>query len=977
MPLARTYTRLLSRSWILPVLNTLNISHNYLKTADSLDQLRDCHFVSVLDISHNRIEDIAIVKILSDMKSLRVLTLTGNPVVNEIPSYRKTLILECKSLTYLDSRPVFDRDRACAEAWKRGGFEEERKELKRWQKEEQRKIRRSINATLRMRHKGDGEPELLKTSSDEEDENSAKKSKPAAEPVLEINDVSNEQGWDDVEKLFCKTPSSEGSMNIFQRFKPNRPGGVCGIDDEEGEEEDRDCDQEEENVVQETFTSINGIGGLPKKKLIEEIPTDDEKQFDDDDKSNDDLDQDCSDFPTESESQNEPKTLVEEIHTEGSEESSPQQEIEHDPPVAPIPKNMDKVKSTELEDDTLNVVIENKEDISISLETKEGELISKVESRPSSSQGKTYTVVDVNASDSEPTEKTNDDRDGKSSSLSVTSGTDSSEDEDMFDKIVPVKNRKLATRYQPDSTTSTDSEEEEAPPNYPENVRRDKSIAQYIDEYKKFFRAANVLDSPPNKTRMDRPQTAKNKRTEPIIYEGVLKTMEKNSNEAKINEARVEAKESKEKIIDRLIAQQEQVVLDLDEQDFSIGGEVHNFKKYRLDAFRKDQDKLQVLIDRVTAQKDRYNAHIDQIHDQMANIMDDYEQISEKLRKVDDLIQNINDDLPKTGKKLDFAEEIEEIPEELEVEETSDESDPTEEAKEVAQQMIEHIINRCENEVLRAPTPILDSSTDSSEDLTDDDMAALLLPKRTVLDILSSPKPIPIQEPEIEGLAQDPVYQKFIEIQEEIDQITEDELYNIVTEAAGELSGDSTITQCLNTEVDQYWKQYDNIDDFRKNINLDSHPIIQKFRQFIRCHCEQDQQETASNLDKACRKLERRLSNSLFDEYLILSRKVSIATNGESSANELELIEVDEGVTEELVEALNKVTAWDETGGGDGEPNQLDEDAIEPEQAGDLNAELEDAESKPAEEELPADTEQVENEGEAFFTKCLDNSDIL
>lgn len=48
---------------ILPVLNTLNISHNYLKTADSLDQLRDCHFVSVLDISHNRIEDIAIVKV--------------------------------------------------------------------------------------------------------------------------------------------------------------------------------------------------------------------------------------------------------------------------------------------------------------------------------------------------------------------------------------------------------------------------------------------------------------------------------------------------------------------------------------------------------------------------------------------------------------------------------------------------------------------------------------------------------------------------------------------------------------------------------------------------------------------------------------------------------------------------------------------------------------------------------------------------
>lgn len=55
--------------------------------------------VSVLDLSYNRINDILIVKVLADMPELRVLVLTGNPVVNDIPSYRKALINECVSWT--------------------------------------------------------------------------------------------------------------------------------------------------------------------------------------------------------------------------------------------------------------------------------------------------------------------------------------------------------------------------------------------------------------------------------------------------------------------------------------------------------------------------------------------------------------------------------------------------------------------------------------------------------------------------------------------------------------------------------------------------------------------------------------------------------------------------------------------------------------------------------------------------------------
>ncbi|XP_025156575.1 dynein assembly factor 1, axonemal-like [Harpegnathos saltator] len=78
------------------------------------------------------------------MKSLRVVTLTGNPVLKQIKMYRKTMILKCKNLQYLDDRPVFPRDRACAEAWMRGGVDEEVAERNRWVQAEQKKINDSV-----------------------------------------------------------------------------------------------------------------------------------------------------------------------------------------------------------------------------------------------------------------------------------------------------------------------------------------------------------------------------------------------------------------------------------------------------------------------------------------------------------------------------------------------------------------------------------------------------------------------------------------------------------------------------------------------------------------------------------------------------------------------------------------------------------------------------------------------------------------
>ncbi|XP_044762832.1 dynein axonemal assembly factor 1 homolog isoform X2 [Coccinella septempunctata] len=132
-------------------LHTLNMSNNYVETLDDFEHLAELLELSVLDLSNNHIEDPLIVEVLNRMPNLRVLNLMGNPVLRRIPAYRKTLILSCKNLQYLDDRPVFPRDRACAEAWERGGVQEEAAERQRWIDRERQRIMDSVNALVRLR----------------------------------------------------------------------------------------------------------------------------------------------------------------------------------------------------------------------------------------------------------------------------------------------------------------------------------------------------------------------------------------------------------------------------------------------------------------------------------------------------------------------------------------------------------------------------------------------------------------------------------------------------------------------------------------------------------------------------------------------------------------------------------------------------------------------------------------------------------
>lgn len=93
--------------------------------------LLECPSLTVVDLSDNFIEDPEVLpQVFEKMPNLAVLYLNGNGVTKNIRNYRKTLISRIPTLKYLDDRPVFPEDRRAAEAFARGGLEEERKERK-------------------------------------------------------------------------------------------------------------------------------------------------------------------------------------------------------------------------------------------------------------------------------------------------------------------------------------------------------------------------------------------------------------------------------------------------------------------------------------------------------------------------------------------------------------------------------------------------------------------------------------------------------------------------------------------------------------------------------------------------------------------------------------------------------------------------------------------------------------------------------
>ncbi|XP_066493643.1 dynein axonemal assembly factor 1 isoform X2 [Tiliqua scincoides] len=153
--LSNNYVKTIENLSSLKVLHTLQIAHNKLQTVEDIQHLQECPSISVLDLSYNKLNNSNILNVLETMPDLRVLNLTGNEVIKMITNYRRTVTIRLKHLTYLDDRPVFPKDRACAEAWAKGGREAEKNERDMWESRERKKIQDSIDALSAIRQRAE------------------------------------------------------------------------------------------------------------------------------------------------------------------------------------------------------------------------------------------------------------------------------------------------------------------------------------------------------------------------------------------------------------------------------------------------------------------------------------------------------------------------------------------------------------------------------------------------------------------------------------------------------------------------------------------------------------------------------------------------------------------------------------------------------------------------------------------------------
>ena len=104
-----------------------------------------------LDMRNNLIDDHNnVVAFFEEMKTLIALYLKGNPAARLISNYRRVLTIAMPSLYYLDERPIFEHERLLADAFARGGKEEEEKVRVTWAEEQKRKVKTNTEFGVKL-----------------------------------------------------------------------------------------------------------------------------------------------------------------------------------------------------------------------------------------------------------------------------------------------------------------------------------------------------------------------------------------------------------------------------------------------------------------------------------------------------------------------------------------------------------------------------------------------------------------------------------------------------------------------------------------------------------------------------------------------------------------------------------------------------------------------------------------------------------
>lgn len=173
---------------------------------ESIKGLLERPTLTCVDLQDNYLSDPAIFEeVIYKMPNLAVLYLQNNPVVKTVDYYRKTLIAKIPTLKYLDDRPVFEEDRRRAEAFARGGMDEERKEIKKIKKEKDDKHWSSHEAFKLMVNKA----KLEKKTRDEEEAEAKEYKKVSMKEAMAAARIARDSGID--QKKILERSAIDGS----------------------------------------------------------------------------------------------------------------------------------------------------------------------------------------------------------------------------------------------------------------------------------------------------------------------------------------------------------------------------------------------------------------------------------------------------------------------------------------------------------------------------------------------------------------------------------------------------------------------------------------------------------------------------------------------------------------------------------------------------------------------------------------------
>ena len=235
---------------------------------ESIKGLLERPTLTCVDLQDNYLSDPAIFEeVLYKMPNLAVLYLQNNPVTKTLDYYRKTLIAKIPSLKYLDDRPVFEEDRRRAEAFARGGMDEERKEIKKIKKEKDDKHWSSHEAFKLMVNKA----KLDKKSKDEEEAEAKEYKKVSMKEAMAAARNARELGFD--QKKILERSAMDGSYTYDSNDiqKSNEFYEDMKAKGEERYQEKQEGIEHAEDVSKiEDYRDINIESGKEARKFYEQ-----------------------------------------------------------------------------------------------------------------------------------------------------------------------------------------------------------------------------------------------------------------------------------------------------------------------------------------------------------------------------------------------------------------------------------------------------------------------------------------------------------------------------------------------------------------------------------------------------------------------------------------------------------------------------------------------------------------------------------